>query len=405
MKFEYAMLEFHGFVSRIGSMFARAALQQSVQRALGRSRGVVLSGPRQSGKSTLAQKFLPRESPNYFDLEYPPHLQRLEQPVQVLEGLRGLVVIDEVQLRPGLFPLLRVLMDRSDAPGQYLLLGSASPALLQQSGESLLGRVETLEVGGFDLAEVIGQSGENGDEVAARLWLRGGFPRAFLAASDEDASVWCAHAVADHVRVDMPQFGLNIAAPAMLRFWSMLAHYHGQVWSAAPVAQSMGVSEPTIRRYLDTLTQTLMVRQLQPWHENLGKRQVKAPKIYFRDTGLLHSLLGVRTQAQLLTHPLSGASWEGFAVEQVLRIARPAQAYFWATHQGAELDLFMLQGQRRIGVEFKRTDAPRITPSMRIALQDLRLDALYVVYPGLHRYSLADKVEAVPLWALLPDPA
>ncbi|RZM24041.1 MAG: ATP-binding protein, partial [Pedobacter sp.] len=214
------------------------------------------------------------QSPNYFDLEYPPHLQRLEQPAQVLEGLRGLVVIDEVQLRPGLFPLLRVLMDRSDAPGQFLLLGSASPALLRQSGESLLGRVETVEVAGFDLAEAAAAPGARVDEAAARLWVRG-YPRAYLAASDEDAAAWCSHAVSDHVRVDMPQFGLNIAAPAMLRFWSMLAHYHGQVWSAAPIAQSMGVSEPTVRRYLDTLTQTLMVRQLQPWHENLGKRQVK----------------------------------------------------------------------------------------------------------------------------------
>jgi predicted AAA+ superfamily ATPase len=405
MKFEHAELDFHGARPRMPAMLARTDLEQAVRRALGRSRGVVLSGPRQSGKSTLAQAFVSRQSPNYFDLEYPPHLQRLEQPAQVLEGLQGLVVIDEVQLRPGLFPLLRVLMDRSDAPGQFLLLGSASPALLRQSGESLLGRVETVEVGGFDLAEVCAQPGVTADDAAARLWLRGGFPRAFLAASDEDASTWCNHAVADHVRVDMPQFGLNIAAPAMLRFWSMLAHYHGQVWSAAPVAQSMGVSEPTIRRYLDTLTQTLMVRQLQPWHENLGKRQVKAPKIYFRDTGLLHALLGITTQAQLLTHPLSGASWEGFALEQVLRIARPAQAYFWATHQGAELDLLMLQGQQRIGVEFKRTDAPRLTTSMRIALQDLQLDALYVVYPGLHRYPLADKVEAVPLWALLPAAA
>jgi uncharacterized protein len=379
----------------------RAALEQSVARALARSRGVVLSGPRQSGKSTLAQRFLSRQSPNYFDLEYPPHLQRLEQPVQVLEGLHGLIVIDEVQLRPGLFPLLRVLMDRSDAPGQFLLLGSASPALLRQSGESLLGRVETVEVSGFDLAEVLAAPGADVLDAAGRLWLRGGFPRAYLAASDEDAAVWCAHAVADHVRVDMPQFGLNIAAPAMLRFWTMLAHYHGQVWSAAPVAQSMGVSEPTVRRYLDTLTQTLMVRQLQPWHENLGKRQVKAPKIYFRDTGLLHALLGIRTHAELLTHPLSGASWEGFALEQVLRIAKPSEAYFWATHQGAELDLLMLRGRERVGVEFKRSDAPVVTRSMRTALQDLRLDALYVVYPGLHRYAMAERIEAVPLWAVL----
>lgn len=383
-------------------MLARFVLESSVRAALGRSRGVVLSGPRQSGKSTLAQRFLARQSPNYFDLEYPPHAQRLNEPAQTLEALQGLVVIDEVQLRPGLFPLLRVLMDRSDAPGQYLLLGSASPALLRQSGESLLGRVETLEVTGFDLGEVSADQAGYSDEAAMRLWLRGGFPRAYLAASDEDSLAWRAHAIADHVRVDMPQFGINIAAPAMLRFWTMLAHYHGQVWSAAPPAQSMGVSEPTIRRYLDTLTQTLMIRQLQPWHENLGKRQVKAPKIYFRDTGLLHALLGIATVAQLVTHPLCGASWEGFALEQVLRIARPHQAYFWATHQGAELDLLMFKGQQRVGVEFKRADAPRVTPSMRIAMHDLKLDTLYVVYPGLHRFRLADGIEAVPLWALLP---
>ena len=391
-------------------MLRRTALELAIHKALNRSRGVVLSGPRQSGKSTLAQRFLSRASPNYFDLEYPPHALRLEQPVQTLEALNGLVVIDEVQLKPDLFPLLRVLMDRADTPGQFLLLGSASPTLLSQAGESLLGRVETINVGGFDLGEVSanqtqsGQSGQSGycDEATARLWLRGGFPRSYLAASDEDSMVWRGHAVADHVRLDIPQFGINIAAPAMLRFWTMLAHYHGQIWSAAPTAQSMGVSEPTIRRYLDTLTQTLMIRQLQPWHENLGKRQVKAPKIYFRDTGLLHFLMGVQSLPQLLAHPHSGASWEGFALEQVLRIAQPDQAYFWATHQGAELDLLMFKNGLRVGVEFKRADTPRLTTSMRIAMHDLKLDALYVVYPGLHRYKLADKVEAVPLWAMLP---
>ena len=383
-------------------MLARELLEAAVRTALGRARGVVLRGPRQSGKSTLARKFLSRDSPNYFDLEYPPHVLRLEQATQTLEHLQGLVVIDEVQLRPGLFPLLRSLMDRSDAPGQYLLLGSASPELMRQAGESLLGRVETVEVGGFNLQEICAHEGGYNAEMAMRLWLRGGFPPAYLAATDDDSFAWRANAVNDHVRVDMPQFGINIAAPAMLRFWTMLAHYHGQVWSAAPPAQSMGVSEPTIRRYLDTLTQTLMVRQLQPWHENLGKRQVKAPKIYFRDTGLLHALMGVRTLAELVTHPHSGASWEGFALEQVLRIARPDEAFFWATHQGAELDLLMLKGRQRIGVEFKRADAPRLTPSMRVALRDLKLDALYVVYPGLHRYPVAEGVEAVPLWAVLP---
>jgi predicted AAA+ superfamily ATPase len=383
-------------------MLNRDALENSVRTALARSRGVVLRGPRQSGKSTLAQRILSRDSPNYFDLEYPPHAQRLEQATQTLEQLQGLVVIDEVQLRPALFPLLRALMDSSNTPGQYLLLGSASPQLMQQAGESLLGRVETVEVSGFDLDEVCAAQGTYSDAVANQLWLRGGFPRSYLASNDEDSFVWRMNAIADHVRVDMPQFGINIAAPAMLRFWTMLAHYHGQIWSAAPFAQSMGVSEPTMRRYLDTLTQTLMVRQLQPWHENLGKRQVKAPKIYFRDTGYLHALMGVHALTELFAHPHHGASWEGFALEQILRIAQPAEAYFWATHQGAELDLLMLRGQQRIGVEFKRTDAPKITHSMRIALQDLKLDHLYVVYPGLHRYKLSDHIEAVPLWALLP---
>jgi predicted AAA+ superfamily ATPase len=321
--------------------------------------------------------------------------------VHTLEQLRGLIVIDEVQRKPELFPLLRVLMDRNNAPGQFLLLGSASPALLRQAGESLLGRVETIEVGGFDLQEIVGAQGGYSPEAAWQLWLRGGFPRSYLAATDEDSMVWRQQAIAQHVHFDLPQFGINIAAPAMLRFWTMLAHYHGQVWSAAPPAQSMGVAESTIRRYLDTLTQTLMVRQLQPWHENLGKRQVKAPKIYFRDTGFLHAFMHVPTLPALLTHPQCGASWEGFALEQVLRIAKPDQAYFWATHQGAELDLLLLKGSQRIGVEFKRADAPRITPSMRIAIDNLRLDALYVVYPGAQRYTLTPGVEVVPLWAML----
>jgi predicted AAA+ superfamily ATPase len=382
-------------------MIPRPVLEQSVRTALGRSRAVALNGPRQSGKSTLAQRFLARQSPNYFDLEDRGHVARLAEPQETLGALQGLVVIDEVQLQPALFPTLRVLLDRSNAPGQYLLLGSASPALLRQAGESLLGRVETVEVTGFNLQEVWGAQGIE-RTVTDRLWLRGGFPRAYLAESDDDSAAWRNNAINDHVSVDLPQFGVNIAAPSMLRFWTMLAHFHGQIWNAAHPAQSLGVSEPTIRKYLDTLTQTLMVRQLQPWHENLGKRQVKSPKIYFRDTGLLHTLMGVKTLPELVTHPRAGASWEGFALEQVLRVAQPEQAYFWATHQGAELDLLMFKGQQRVGVEFKRADSPKVTPSMRIAMQDLKLDALYVVYPGLHRFRLADGIEAVPLWAMLP---
>ena len=398
-------------------MLPRSQLIQTVRTAMDRARAVVLSGPRQAGKSTLAQAFLAPDSPNYFDLENPLHEQRLTQPVDTLSRLHGLIVIDEVQRRPGLFPVLRVLIDRANTPGQYLLLGSASPALLRQAGESLLGRIETIEVTGFNLAEVwaaqrmaqrVAQPNQPGrkTQTIARseesLWLRGGFPRSYLAASDADSLAWRASAIASHVEVDLPQFGVNIAAPAMLRFWRMLAHYHGQIWTASNPARSLGVSEPTVRRYLDTLTQTLMVRQLQPWHQNLDKRQVKSPKIYFRDTGLLHALMGVTTLPELLAHPHCGASWEGFALEQVLRLAQPDEAYFWATHQGAELDLLLLKGAQRIGVEFKRADAPKVTASMRIAMDDLKLDALYVVYPGEQRFVMADGIEAVPLWALLP---
>jgi predicted AAA+ superfamily ATPase len=405
MKKESQTFDFHGVCDTMLSMIQRILLEQSIRQALARSRGVVLIGPRQAGKSTLAQAFVPPTSSHYFDLEYPPHVKRLENPVLALESLQGLVVIDEVQRQPELFPLLRVLMDRANTPGQFLLLGSASPDLMRQSGESLLGRIEMIEVGGFDAQEVAVQPNGWQGKKADQLWLRGGFPRSFLALDDAASMAWRHGAIQNHVQLDLPQFGLNAPAPAMLRFWNMLAHYHGQTFSAAPLAQSMGVSEPTIRRYLDLLTQTLMVRQLPPWFENVGKRQVKAPKIYFRDSGFLHTLLGIQTKVQLHTHPASGASWEGFALEQVLRIAKPDQAYFWATHQGAELDLLMLKGSQRIGVEFKRTTEPRLTPSMRIATHDLKLDALYVVYPGEHRYPIASGVEAVPLWGLLNDTA
>ena len=380
---------------------ARTRLQAHVRCALARSRAVVLAGPRQSGKSTLAASLVTRGGARWFDLENPVDRQRLEQPMTALAALQdsaradaGPIVIDEVQLAPGLFAVLRVLIDRSPANGQFLLLGSASPALLRQTGESLLGRVEVIEVGGFDIEEV-------SPARQTALWLRGGYPRSFLAANDADSTVWRTQAMQRHVESDLPQFGVNVAAPAMLRFWRMLAHFHGQVWNAADPARSLAVSEPTVRRYLDVLTQTFMVRQLQPWHQNLGKRQVKAPKIYFRDTGLLHTLMGVPTLDALLAHPRSGASWEGFALEQVLRVAQPDEAFFWATHNGAELDLLLFKDGQRIGVEFKRADAPRVTPSMNIAMRDLQLDRLFVVYPGVLRYPLGARMEAVPLASLV----
>jgi predicted AAA+ superfamily ATPase len=379
-------------------LFERHRLMEQISALLRSFRAVELVGPRQVGKTTLARQFIDVASPNYFDLEDPVSRQRLTNPMAALSELQGLVVIDEIQHLPLLPEALRVLMDRPDRmhqPGQYLLLGSAAPQVMHKS-ESLLGRAATVEIAGLDISEV-----GAGPKRTQQLWLRGGFPAAYLAADDLSSTQWRNAAIQRHVSGDLPLLGMNAPAPLMTRFWQMLAHYHGQTWNAAEPARSLGISEPTVRRYLDYLTQTFMVRQLQPWHQNLAKRQVKAPKIYFRDTGLLHTLMGVRSLPQLLAHPLSGASWEGFALEQVLRIAQPDQAYFWATHQGAELDLLMFKDQRRVGVEFKRSDAPKLTPSMRIAMEDLKLDALYVVYPGAHRYALAPQVEVVPLAALL----
>ena len=379
-------------------MLERTALQATVLAALSRSPAVALVGPRQVGKTTLARTLLGSGSPNWFDLEDPQVEAQLAAPMVALKDLRGLVVIDEVQHAPDLFKVLRVLIDRPDNPARFLLLGSASPSLLRQSSESLAGRLEVIEAGGFTLEET-------GVGDAAALWWRGGFPRSFTARGDEASRIWRSEFIRTVVERDLPRLGMGVAAPALYRFWSMLAHYHGQTWNAADPARSLGVNETTVRRYLDWLTQAYLVRQLQPWFANLGKRQVKAPKIYLRDSGLLHTLLGIADPGALARHPKCGASWEGFALDQVLRIAQPDQAYFWATHAGAELDLLMLKDGRRVGVEFKRSDAPQLTPSMRIALQDLALDALYVVYPGDRRYTLAQGVEAVPLSALLPLPA
>ncbi len=378
-------------------MLERTSLASTVQAALARSPAVALVGPRQVGKTTLARTLLGNGSPNWFDLEDPQVEAQMAAPMVALKDLRGLVVIDEVQHAPGLFKVLRVLIDRPDNPARFLLLGSASPTLLRQSSESLAGRLEVIEAGGFTLDET-------GTERAAALWWRGGFPRSFTAASDAASRIWRREFIRTVVERDLPQLGLAAAPPALYRFWAMLAHTHGQTWNAADPARSLGVNESTVRRYLDWLTQAYLVRQLQPWFANLGKRQVKAPKIYLRDSGLLHELLGIADSGALSRHPKSGASWEGFALDQVLRIAQPDQAYFWGTHAGAALDLLMFKDGRRVGVEFKRTDAPHLTLSMRIALHDLALDALYVVYPGDRRYALAPQVEAVPLSALLPLP-
>ena len=384
------MVDFHGTLS---AMIKRSRLQARITRALRRSRIVGLIGPRQSGKTTLARHIVPSNSTNYFDLEDPASLARLSQPMTALEELRGIVVIDEIQHRPDLFQVLRVLADRKPLRARFLILGSASPNLLRQSSESLAGRIEIIPAGGFSLDEV-GASSLN------RHWQRGEFPLSFLARTSDDSFVWRQQFIQTFLERDVPQLGISIPAPALLRFWTMVAHCHANIWNAADPARSLGIGESTVRRYLDLFTGLLVVRQLQPWHENLNKRQVKAPKVYIRDSGLLHVLLGIRTEKELFTHPRIGASWEGYAVEEVLSQLQPDQAYFWATHQGAELDLLLFKNGRRLGIEIKRADAPTLTPSMRSALADLKLEQLVVLYPGSLAYELEPRVRVLPIGAL-----
>ncbi len=355
---------------------------------------VALLGPRQSGKTTLARSFVPAGSLNYFDLEDPASLARLTAPDLALRPLKGLVVIDEIQRRPDLFPLLRVLVDRQPLTARFLILGSAAPDLLKQSAETLAGRLETVPLEGFRLTDL-------GAAAQTRHWLRGGFPLAYTARTEGDSLAWRRQFLQTFLERDMPQLGITIPALALRRFWNMVAHYHGQIWNAAELARALAVNESTVRRYLDLMTGVFMVRQLPPWFENLGKRQVKAPKIYVRDSGLLHALLGLTSQRDLEHHPKVGASWEGYAVEEILKAQRPDEAYFWATHNGAEIDLVLFRHGRRIGLECKRADAPTLTPSMRIALTDLKLDELRVVYPGEKRYSLTRNIEVVPLAELV----
>lgn len=374
-------------------MISRDRLLADVQRALGRSRVVALIGPRQCGKTTLARQIVKPDSPNYFDLEDPTSLALLDEPMTALAGLSGLVVIDEVQRRPDLFPVLRVLSDRSPLPARFIVLGSASPSLLRQSSESLAGRIEIVAMSGFSMEEI-------GAAALPEHWLRGALPPAFLASSDDDGAIWRRSFLQTIVERDVPQLGVTIPAATLMRFWTMVAHCHGGIWNSADPARSLGLSETTVRRYLDILAGLFMVRQLPPWHENLAKRQVKSPKTYIRDSGLLHALLGIRSVGDVLTHPKCGASWEGYIVEETLKAMRPEEAYFWATHQGAELDLLLLKDGRRYGVEIKRQDAPRMTPSIRIALRDLALEHLTVLYPGDRPYRLADNVSVLPATAL-----
>jgi hypothetical protein len=360
---------------------------------------VAILGPRQIGKTTLAREIARtwHGPTTTFDLEDPRDITRLADPTTALGPLRGLVVIDEIQRRPELFPVLRVLSDRERRPARFLLLGSASPSLLKQSSESLAGRIAYVELQGFGLSDV----GERWE----RLWLRGGYPRPYLARTDEESLRWRRDLIRTFVEQDLPQLGITIGAGTIHRFWMMLAHYHAQIWNGAELARAFGIAESTVKRYLDLLANTFTVRVLPPWSENIGKRVVKTPKVYIADTGLLHALLDISSARALEVHPKIGASFEGFALQEVVRAlhARPEQCYFWATHQGAELDLLVVREGRRRGFEFKRTDAPGVTKSMHVAIRDLGLESIDVVHAGRDTYPLSTKIRALAISRLTTE--
>jgi predicted AAA+ superfamily ATPase len=365
-----------------------------LQRLLRQFPVVGLIGARQVGKSTLARTLITRTERRgtFFDLEDPRTRARLDSPMLALEGLKGLVVLDEIQHRPDLFPVLRVLADRPRRPARFLVLGSASPPLLRQTSETLAGRIAYHELSGFDLSEV-------GPRSLERLWLRGGFPLSFTARTEGASFVWRQQFIATFIGREIAELELRLPAAAIGRFWNMLAHYHGQTWNAAELARAFGVAEKTVRGYLDFLVATFVAVRLPPWHENIGKREVKAPKVYLSDSGLLHAMLGVATRDDLLGHPKRGASWEGFAIGQVVRRlgAHPRECFFWGLHSGAELDLLVVRGRMRLGFEVKHTDAPAVTPSMRSAIDNLRLSHLYVIHAGQEMFSLGPKITALPL--------
>ena len=381
-------------------MIDRPGHRQRVETLLRQFPVVAILGPRQVGKTTLAGRVVAarRRDVTTFDLENAEDLTLLRDPLLALRPLRGLVVIDEVQRRPELFQTLRVLVDEPRVRRRFLVLGSASPELLRQTSESLAGRIAYHELGGFALEET-------GAARWERLWRRGGFPRSFLARSDAASERWRRELIRTYLERDLPALGLRLPAPTLRRFWMMLAHYHAQVWNASEIARSFGVAHTTVQRYLDVLTETFMIRQLQPWHENLGKRQVKAPRLFVRDSGVLRALLGATGVRELEAHPKVGASWEGFGLESVIARLRaePEECFFWATHSGAELDLLVVRGRRRLGFEFKRSTTPALTRSMHVASEDLRLTKLWVVHAGERAFDLAPRIRALPLARLLEE--
>ena len=343
----------------------------------------------------MARRFFSEEGGSYFDLENPADSAALERPDLVLRELRGLVVLDEIQRLPSLFPLLRVLADREGRPARFLILGSASPSLVRGDSESLAGRTLFVDMEGFTLDET-------GEGEWKRLWLRGGFPPSFLAQSNTDSLEWRQSFVRTFLERDLPQLGVTVPSAAIRRFWTMTAHYNGRVWNKAELARALGSSEHTVSRYLDLLSGAFVARILPPWYENTGKRLVKAPKVYLRDTGLLHALLGLGTEEGLWSHPAVGASWEGFALSQIAAMLPGAELYFYATHGGAELDLVVLRSGKRWGVEMKLSQAPTFTRSMGVALADLGLERIYAIYPGTKRYAIHEKAEVLPLADLAP---
>lgn len=375
-------------------MLTRQRHRDRLHELLGRYPVVAILGARQVGKTTLARKLARDLEPDvhFFDLEDPEDLARLAEPKLALAPLRGIVVLDEVQRKPDIFPILRVLADRPEGPARFLVLGSASPDLLRQSSETLAGRIHFHRLDGFTLDEV-------GSDAWKQLWVRGGFPRSFLAPSDQVSFEWRHDFIRTFLEQDLPQLGIQTPGETLRRFWTMLAHNQAQVWNGAELARAFGVSPPTVRRYLDLLTSSLVVRQLQPWYANVKKRQVKSPKIYIADSGLVHALLGLQTHRDVLGHPIVGATWEGFVIQEIrsrLR-ARTEECFFWATHAGAELDLLVVRGRQRRGFEIKHTSAPKTTKSMHRAMEDLQLDHLDVVHAGAESFPLAENIRALSI--------
>lgn len=380
----------------IYSMLKRKNLLILTQTALKRSPIVALMGPRQTGKTTLARQFVAVNSENYFDLEDPASLGRLDHPKTALEPLTGLVVIDEIQRKPELFPILRVLADRRPVKTRFLILGSASPDLRHHSSETLAGRMETIPVGGFALNEV-------GEKNINRHWLRGAFPISYLAKTDADSTVWRKNFIQTILERDLPLLGVKFPSPMLFRLWGMLAHYHGQTWNGAEISKSLGISEPTVKRYVEFLEGLYLIRQLAPWHSNLGKRLVKSPKLYIRDSGILHFFLGIGKRRELLLHPKLGASWEGYSIEEILKTTSYEDAFFWGTHNRAEMDLILLRKGKLIGIECKHSDAPRITPSIQNAMDDLKLHHVWIIHPNKTPFNLAKNVTAVSMQHLLKE--